>query len=46
MLDGVKVAGKTGTTNAYRDAWFVGYTGNYVARRLVSATTITRRPTA
>ena len=30
MLDGVKVAGKTGTTNAYRDAWFVGYTGNYV----------------
>ena len=31
MLDGIKVAGKTGTTNAYRDAWFVGYTGNYVA---------------
>ena len=25
-----KVAGKTGTTNAYKDAWFVGYTGNYV----------------
>jgi penicillin-binding protein 1A len=31
LLDGIKVAGKTGTTNAYRDAWFVAYTGNYVA---------------
>jgi penicillin-binding protein 1A len=31
QLEGVKVAGKSGTTNAYRDAWFVGYTGNYVA---------------
>ena len=29
-LDGVSVAGKTGTTNAYRDAWFMGYTGNFV----------------
>ena len=29
-LDGIKTAGKTGTTQAYRDAWFVGYTGNYV----------------
>ncbi len=30
ILDGIKVAGKTGTTNAWRDAWFMGYTGNYV----------------
>ncbi|KAA2236340.1 PBP1A family penicillin-binding protein [Salinarimonas soli] len=29
-LDGIRSAGKTGTTNAYRDAWYVGYTGNYV----------------
>ncbi|MGH6790796.1 MAG: transglycosylase domain-containing protein, partial [Pseudolabrys sp.] len=29
-LDGIAVAGKTGTTNAYRDAWFMGYTGNFV----------------
>jgi penicillin-binding protein 1A len=30
ILDGIKAAGKTGTTNAYRDAWFMGFTGNYV----------------
>jgi penicillin-binding protein 1A len=30
MLDGIKAGGKTGTTNAYRDAWFVGYTGNFI----------------
>jgi penicillin-binding protein 1A len=31
MLDGIRISGKTGTTNAYRDAWFVGFTGNFVA---------------
>ena len=30
QLEGVVAAGKTGTTNAYRDAWFDGFTGNYV----------------
>jgi penicillin-binding protein 1A len=30
QLDGIRAAGKTGTTNAYRDAWFVGFTGNFV----------------
>lgn len=30
-IDGVPVSGKTGTTNAYKDAWFVGFTGNLVA---------------
>ena len=30
-LPGIPVAGKTGTTNAYKDAWFVGFTGNYTA---------------
>jgi penicillin-binding protein 1A len=29
-LDGIAVAGKTGTTNAFRDGWFMGYTGNFV----------------
>ena len=30
LIDGVRIAGKTGTTNDYRDAWFVGYSGNFV----------------
>jgi penicillin-binding protein 1A len=30
MLEGIRAAGKTGTTNGYRDAWFVGFTGNLV----------------
>src|SRR5690242_12221762 len=29
IMDGIPTAGKTGTTNSYRDAWFVGYTGNF-----------------
>jgi len=27
--NGIVTGGKTGTTQAYRDAWFVGYTGDY-----------------
>ena len=30
-LNGIRSGGKTGTTQAYRDAWYVGFTGNYVA---------------
>ncbi|MGQ2906374.1 MAG: transglycosylase domain-containing protein [Aliihoeflea sp.] len=30
-LEGIRSAGKTGTTQAYRDAWYVGFTGNYTA---------------
>ncbi len=30
-MPGIQAAGKTGTTSSYRDAWFVGFTGNYVS---------------
>ncbi|MGE0701979.1 MAG: transglycosylase domain-containing protein, partial [Hyphomicrobiaceae bacterium] len=29
-LDFTHVAGKTGTSSSYRDAWFMGFTGDYV----------------
>ena len=31
QIEGVPALGKTGTTTSYRDAWFAGFTGNYVA---------------
>jgi penicillin-binding protein 1A len=30
-LDFTNVVGKTGTSSSYKDAWFVGFTGKYVA---------------
>ena len=30
-LDGWQIAGKTGTTNSARDAWFIGFSADYVA---------------
>jgi membrane peptidoglycan carboxypeptidase len=29
-IDGWEIAGKTGTTQGARDAWFIGFTGDYV----------------
>ncbi len=31
QLEGREVGGKTGTTQSYKDAWFIGYTAQYVA---------------
>lgn len=31
LPDGRPASGKTGTTSSYRDAWFIGFTGDYVA---------------
>jgi penicillin-binding protein 1A len=30
-LPGIRTAGKTGTTDSYRNAWYVGYSGNFVS---------------
>lgn len=30
-IEGYEIAGKTGTTQAARDAWFIGFSGDYVA---------------
>lgn len=30
-IEGVPTLGKSGTTTSYRDAWFCGFTGNFVA---------------
>ncbi|MGB6119666.1 MAG: penicillin-binding protein 1A [Mesorhizobium sp.] len=30
-LPGIRSAGKTGTTQSYKDAWYIGFTGNFTA---------------
>ena len=30
QIDGIEIAGKTGTTQAARDAWFIGFTSDFV----------------
>ena len=42
-LPGWQAAGKTGTSQDWRDAWFVGYT-SYLVAGVGSATTTVRRP--
>jgi penicillin-binding protein 1A len=29
MVDNIRIAGKTGTSQDYRDAWFIGYSGDF-----------------
>jgi len=31
LMPGLTLAGKTGTTNSFRDSWFAGFAGNYLA---------------
>ena len=45
-LEGIRTAGKTGTTSAYRDAWFVGYHRQLHRRRLAGERRLRSDPTA
>ncbi|MEW9837833.1 transglycosylase domain-containing protein [Mesorhizobium marinum] len=46
-LPTIRSAGKTGTTQSYRDAWYIGFTGNYLAAVWLGNDdfTVTRRMT-